>query len=137
MQKLALRLQIPGELLKLCKDRGVVGFPGWRVVWISVHDQQHEFHREHSTHSALNARARNPGKRLAHPLHFPDLANFNMEEWRKFPGPLDRLCFGHKIPQVVATDRLLGLRKRAIDDDSLAVAADLDGFGLCIRTQTR
>src|SRR5215472_58764 len=60
MQKLALRLQIGSDLLELSKDRGVVGFPGRRVVWISVHYQQHEFHREPSTDSALNERAPTP-----------------------------------------------------------------------------
>src|SRR5215469_2345900 len=139
MEKLALRLQIAGDLLELSKDRGIVRFPGRRVVWISVHYQQHEFHREPSTHSALNEPAPPPEQSApngALPLHFPDLADLNMEEWRESPGPFDGLRFGHEIPQVVATDRLLGLRKGTINDDALAVAAELDGFGLCVRTQT-
>src|SRR5215467_6290524 len=138
MQELALRLQIGGDLLELCEDRGVVGFPGRRIVWISVHDQQHEFHREPSTHSALNGplRLRSKAPCGAVRLHFPDLADLNMEKWRESPGPFDGLRFGHEIPQVIATDRLLGFRKGTVDDDALSVAAELDGFGLCVRTQT-
>src|SRR5215470_1764494 len=67
MQELALRLQIGGDLLELCKDRGVVGFPGRRVVWISVHDQQHESHRESSMQAALNERALNPREEADRP----------------------------------------------------------------------
>src|SRR5215469_16029535 len=139
MEKLALRLQIAGDLLELSKDRGIVRFPGRRVVWISVHYQQHEFHREPSTHSALNELAPSPEQSApngALPLHFPDLADVKVGEWRESPGPLEGLRFGHDIPQVVATDRLRGLRKGPRTDDAPAVAAELDGSGLCAHTQT-
>src|SRR5262245_48422260 len=51
MQKFALRLQISGYLLELCKDCRIVGFPGSRGLRVSVQDQQHEFHRQRSTRS--------------------------------------------------------------------------------------
>jgi len=44
MQKLALRLEIGGELLELTKDCGVIGLSRLRKLGISTYNHQHVLH---------------------------------------------------------------------------------------------